>query len=175
VRSAYPSEPEPEFVHTAATSSELTATPKETFKIGRVTASGVFVEFAVPTPKAAPKGLVLGPDGNVWFTEWGANRIGRITPLGLVAEYPVPTANSGLFAGIAPGPDGNVWFTETNKIGRVTPDGSITEFTLPTPNAGAQGVVTGSDGRLWFTEDNANQIGRVEICGRARIGVAVER
>ena len=37
--------------------------------------------------KAEPFSITAGPDGNLWFTEWGANRIGRITPSGVVTEF----------------------------------------------------------------------------------------
>jgi hypothetical protein len=41
---------------------------------------GHVTEFAVPTPGSVPMRIVTGPDGNLWFTEQGANQIGRITP-----------------------------------------------------------------------------------------------
>jgi len=36
-------------------------------------------------------GIAAGPDGNLWFTQWEADRIARVTPGGVVSEYP-PTA-----------------------------------------------------------------------------------
>jgi hypothetical protein len=36
-------------------------------------------------------GIAAGPDGDMWFTEWEADRIGRVTPAGVISEYP-PTA-----------------------------------------------------------------------------------
>ena len=75
-------------------------------------------------PHPAPRGITLGPDGNIWFTEQTGNRIGRITPSRVVAEFSVglsPDANPG---GMALGPDGNVWFVEPgNRIGRITTAG----------------------------------------------------
>src|SRR5260370_769374 len=63
--------------------------------------------------------MAAGRDGNLWFTESGANKIGRITPAGAVTEFAVPTGNSQP-EGITAGPDGSIWFTESNasKIGR---------------------------------------------------------
>src|SRR5262249_43638639 len=46
------------------------------------------------TDGSAPREIVAGPDGNLWFTEQAGNRIGTITPHGVVAEYAIPTANS---------------------------------------------------------------------------------
>jgi hypothetical protein len=37
-------------------------------------------EFSVPTAASNPSGITAGPDGNLWFTEFNANKIGRITP-----------------------------------------------------------------------------------------------
>ena len=42
------------------------------------------------TAGAQPYDIALGPDGNLWFTEFnGGNQIGRITPLGVVTEFAV--------------------------------------------------------------------------------------
>jgi streptogramin lyase len=89
-------------------------------------------EFPLPEAGSRPVGITLGPDGNLWFTEFDGNRIGRITPAGSVTEFPLPSSDSQPFM-IAPGPDGNLWFSEYNatKIGRITPDGVITEYPLP--------------------------------------------
>lgn len=75
---------------------------------------------------------MTGPDGNLWFTELGANKIGQLTPAGTWMEFTVTTVNSWPYA-IAAGPDGNVWFTEylTNRIRRVTSSGTFTEYAVP--------------------------------------------
>jgi streptogramin lyase len=62
-------------------------------------------EFTLPTTGASPRGIVAGPDGNVWFTEFGG-KVGRIQPTGAVSEFSTPTASSGV-TGITTGPDGN--------------------------------------------------------------------
>jgi virginiamycin B lyase len=59
-------------------------------RIGRITTSGTITEFVFPTIDS-PTSIAAGPDGNVWFTEFGhsdstgrflvgGNKIGRITP-----------------------------------------------------------------------------------------------
>jgi streptogramin lyase len=129
-------------------------------------------EYAVPTAASAPNGIVSGPDGNLWFTEFGnpdgtdGNKIGAITVSGAFSEFAVPTPHSGPF-GIASGPDGNLWFTEENagKIGQITTSGVITEFTIPTANSVPLGIASGPDGSLWFTEDVGNKIGRITTSG----------
>src|SRR5262249_36748809 len=104
-------------------------------KIGRVTPTGTFNEFPLPSG-STPYAITGGPDNNLWFTEQGSNSIGKITPTGTITHFPIPTLLSRPF-GITSGPDGNLWFTEANtsKIGRVTPSGSFMEFPLPTSGA----------------------------------------
>jgi streptogramin lyase len=82
------------------------------------TAFGSFTEYALSTVGAGPGSITSGPDGNLWFTEAGANSIGRINTAGQKTDFVVPTYNSSLTS-IATGPDGNLWFTErlANKIG----------------------------------------------------------
>ncbi len=47
--------------------------------IGRITPSGSFSGFGIPTAKSRPEGITTGPDGNLWFTEENVSKIGRIT------------------------------------------------------------------------------------------------
>jgi streptogramin lyase len=130
-------------------------------------ASPLVTEFAIPTPSAAPLSITRGPDGNLWFTEFGADRIGRITPSGVITEFPLPAGFDGP-GRITAGPDGALWFTEHlggTKIGRIAVDGTVTVFTVPTPGAGVFGIAAGSDGNLWFTEQSAIQVGRITPSG----------
>ncbi len=123
-------------------------------------------EFTLPTSSGAPRGIVTGPDGNLWFTEFSGDKIGRITPTGTITEFTVPTASSNP-AEITAGPDGNLWFTEFSgdKIGRITPAGIITEFTVPTTGSEPFGITAGPDGNLWFTEAGGDKIGRITTSG----------
>jgi virginiamycin B lyase len=80
-------------------------------------------EFPIPTSNSTPVGITAGPDGNLWFTEGGANKIGRITTTGVVTEFPVPTPKRQII-GITAGPahTASVWFTEfiANQIGEIS-------------------------------------------------------
>jgi virginiamycin B lyase len=145
---------------------KITQNPLGPSKIGRITTAGTVTEFATPAANSDPRGIAVGPDGNLWFAEAGGNNIGRITTAGVITEFPVPTANSAP-NGIAAGPDGNIWFTEQagNKIGRITPSGTVTEFPIPTSGSSPQGITAGPDGNLWFTEQTANKIGRITTSG----------
>ena len=126
---------------------------------------GAITEFALPTASSSPSDICMGPDGNLWFTEFATGRIGRISRVGAIAEFATLTLNSGP-TGITLGPDGNLWFTEStvNKIGRISPLGEITEFTVPTSDSHPRAITSGPDGNLWFTEQ-ASQIGRITPLG----------
>ena len=76
--------------------------------------------------KAAPgralaDGITVGPDGNIWYTEFKTRRIGRITPAGKITRFGEPARGP---ADITTGPDGALWFTEYgDKLGRHHHDG----------------------------------------------------
>ena len=47
-------------------------------RIGRITPAGAVTEFSSGiSAGSGPQGITAGPDGNLWFTEFGGNRIGR--------------------------------------------------------------------------------------------------
>jgi hypothetical protein len=127
------------------------------------------VEFTVPGAGSQPTGITTGPDGNLWFTEFGSSEIGRITPAGLVEEFVLPAGRGP--DSIVSGPDGLLWFTERSgdRIGRINPNAgnhaaiqaSIVEFTVPGAGSQPTGITTGSDGNLWFTEFGSSEIGRI--------------
>lgn len=126
---------------------------------------GKYTVFDLPKNYAAPHCLAPDPQGNIWFTEIGANRIGRFDPEGKVfTEYLIPTPEAEPH-GITVDKDGIVWFTEAgkDKIGRIDPkNGTITEFPVPAgaKREGAQGGVgrihtpmMGKDGYLYVSNE----------------------
>jgi virginiamycin B lyase len=131
----------------------------------KLTPSGAFTFYTIPTPGANPHGITAGRDGALWFTEFNSNQIGRITTAGVITEFGPVTGSPDR---ITLGPDGNLWFTEPfpfdSRIGRITPSGSITEFLLA---GGAQprDIVAGPDGNLWFTEYGASQLAQITPVG----------
>jgi len=81
--------------------------------VAKMTTAGAFTEYPIPTANSNPTGIAAGPDGNLWFTEYNANKVAKVTTAGAFTEYAVPSANSQLIS-IAAGQDGNLWFTEPN-------------------------------------------------------------
>lgn len=123
-------------------------------------------EFAVaPGAHAAPRAIVAGPDGNLWFVELTGRKVGRITPTGTLTEIPIP--GSFILSGIAVGSDGNIWFSDgfNPQVGNINP-GTLAVTTFPiVQNANATGITAGPDGALWFAEQGAQKVGRITTAG----------
>jgi streptogramin lyase len=120
----------------------------------------------LPDSNSFPRGIVVGPDGALWFAESGTNKIGRMTTSGAVTEFDLPTPGATPYD-IASGPDGNLWFTENSvgQVGRITPAGVVTEFGLSSAFSSPTGITAGPDGNVWFTERSNGRIGRVTPTG----------
>jgi streptogramin lyase len=127
-------------------------------------------EFALPNGGSGPgPAILVGPDGNLWFTELLGDRIGRFSLAdSTITEFQVsrpprlPVGNGNLLI-MTVGPDNNLWFVEFdgNRIGTITLDGNLTEFDLPSPDSAPAGIALGPDGNLWFTEYLGNRIGMI--------------
>lgn len=127
--------------------------------------------YPTPTQGSQPWNIVVGPDGNLWFTEYGASNIGKLDPAtGQIQEFIIPTAGSGPM-GLVAGSDGNLWFTEQqgNNIGRFNiATSTFDEFPIPTANAYPFSIAAGSDGNLWFTESSPDmnaKVGKITMAG----------
>lgn len=110
----------------------------------------------VQLPSAAPTGICVGPDGNLWVSD-SNGYVWKVTT-GLVAT-PYALPGSAPYA-IASGSDGNLWVVDEGgaiqSVWRVTPQGATTQFLLDS-NASPSGLALGSDGNIWV----ADQSGRV--------------
>ncbi len=120
-------------------------------KLARITlplSSSNVTEISVPPPGTGatpePHSLANGPDGNLWFADYGTARIGKINPLGpltpgAMTMYQVPSGAPGTFQAsarpydITAGPDGNLWFTDriNGQIDKSTTNGAITTYVTP--------------------------------------------
>ena len=111
----------------------------------------------------------MGPDGNLWFTEYAVHKLGKITVQGHITQYRIHYTSRQCTKGgvsnpygITAGPDGNIWFTTAGFagcVGKMTMQGHFT--TYPVPASGPAGITTGPDGNLWFTEEAGGAIGRM--------------
>jgi len=134
--------------------------------VALVWCSGVGAQVVRQYPTAEPLSIALGPDGAMWFTQYGYS-VGRIDSSGNVTGFPVPTND---YLDIALGPEGNLWLTRAfggpsgtieAAIVELTPTGLRTEFRV----SDAGGITAGPDGNLWFTEPKSFRIGRITPTG----------
>jgi streptogramin lyase len=138
-------------------------------EVVKMTPGGTFTSYPfTSTLSEIADNMVVGPDGDIWFSDMGTTSIGKIAPDGTITEYPL--APGALPTNITVGPDGNLWFADNSSaIGRITTSGSVEEFksglqTGAVPDA----IAAGPDGNVWFTDQYGNQraIGRVTPSGQ---------
>jgi virginiamycin B lyase len=141
-------------------------------QIGRITTSGTFTEYAIPTANSSPGGITRGHDGALWFTESGPGKIGRITTSGSITEFALP-ASPASPVDIVGAPDGSLRFALTsgspqqsgtgNLVGRITTSGTVTEYSPATQThyIAAVAIVLGPDGNLWIIEAGGQPGGAV--------------
>jgi virginiamycin B lyase len=140
--------------------------------VGHVLPSGEVTEFPILTTAANLGGMVIGPDDNIWFSEWSGRggslpltRIGRVSRDGSnFREFPIPASDNEFYDRIAHylvvGPDANIWFTAgSDALGRITMAGDMTLYLLPPADEcffgqlvgpSPFGLTVGPDGALWL-------------------------
>jgi streptogramin lyase len=124
--------------------------------------------------------IASGPEGTVWFSEYGANglTIARMSPTDLInGEFVVPalrgivTQEAYMLLGLARGSGGDMWFTANVEnhsfVGRVTSAGRFSEFLIPGESYALRGVgiAQGAKGDMWFTNRGEGKIGLVDETG----------
>ena len=132
-------------------------------------APGDVTVFPTTSPVDNARHLVLGDDGNIWFTNGSGSGdvpLGRMTPSGDVTPFRPPGVTHA-FA-ITSGADGNVWFSAFDStdsglvplLGRLDPDTEV--VTTFTSGLTALPVVLtpGPDGDVWFA-DQEGGLGKV--------------
>lgn len=116
-------------------------------RIGRMTPDGALQTFPIPSASGrhglepgapAPRDLVIGAEGAVWFTDPGDNSIGRVAG-GQVTEFPIP-ASTDVAVGEIVSAGSELWFTEKNcaVLGSVDPAASVSPANAPAPLTGSQ-------------------------------------
>ena len=122
--------------------------------------------YKLPNATSSPRGIAVGPDGALWFTEANGKRIGRITTSGSITEFPLGAGASPM--DVTTGGDGNIWFTDAGaspNVSRLVPSTHvITPFALP-GGSSPQGITAAADGNVWLAESGAESIARVTPTG----------
>jgi streptogramin lyase len=146
-------------------------TQNQTHQIGRLDPStGNITEYSAPVAMTdLDSRIVLGPDGNLWFTEIGAIGIFDPSTGTMVKEVALPSTREEPF-GIAVGPDGNIWYTEavfnstftgyvSFGVGVIKTNTQSVIKEIPLAVASEPfGIATGPDGNLWFAVTSAGNV-----------------
>ncbi len=144
----------------------------ETFNkiIGRVTIPDHKISSFTLPKHGGPAGIVAGPGGYLYATEFLAGKVAQIDTSGVVrAEVLLQSGSSP--KGITVGSDGNLYVAEfyTGYIARIAVTGrtfnlgAVTEFKIPTHKSGPWGITSGPDGNIWFAESLSDKIGELQI------------
>ncbi len=130
----------------------------------------------LPGPDSRPEGITLGPDGAVYYADFGGHSIVRTTS-GPGQPFSVP--NDGALgplvdvsgpAFITTGPDNALWFTAFNgTVGRMAAGGGLpVGFTaVASPTANLRGIAAGAANTLWFAEAEGDMLRSVTTSGAA--------
>ncbi|MBV9028427.1 MAG: Virginiamycin B lyase [Candidatus Eremiobacteraeota bacterium] len=139
--------------------------------VGRMTTQGAVTHFTVAAANAQLQGIVSGPDGNLWVTQYVvggsrfSNKVIRVATNGKHSAFTVGYGPKF----ICVGPDKALWFAESsaNAIGRITTSGTFADFPTGYKYAVPSGIATGPDGALWFTDYSGRAgLGRMTTKGR---------
>ena len=130
---------------------------------------GAVTEYCIANPLRSPNGVVVGPDGSVWFGEQALPGLGRLFPNGTVQEYLWPGASStinGYQAGIWGMLfwNGMVWGAnlDDSYLAGVNPTIGATEKVNATGAGLPYLLATSPDGSMWFTSLQAQaRLGKV--------------
>jgi virginiamycin B lyase len=147
-------------------------------QIGRVTTTGTFSEYPLPSRAsvhANPEAITVGPDGAVWFTEPLTGKLGRIDPASHAITEVAGVGGAGRIGGVslAPGPDGRLWTDDVNAVASITTTGTASTYTVPDPNAWVVAVLPGhpggnvveADALAWALDQRGGHIDRITSRG----------
>ena len=121
------------------------------------------------TLPSAPNDLMLDSRGEVWFTEFNADRLGRLDPrTGSTQQYLLAgnkTVQQLAPYGITVDSQGMVWFTEmgVERIGRLDPaTGRIQYFPLPGVHVQLMEITSDTQGIIWATSFSSGLLLRLD-------------
>jgi streptogramin lyase len=129
-------------------------------ELARISPDGSVATFPVPD-QVEPRGIALGPEGNLWFTgargaysgehsySAGVGYVGRVTPAGAFTLFRTPVRGSGPSA-IAAAPNGSLWFVG-GGIGRIGGAGKFGPRYQLRPPTAISGLVFGPEGDAWMS------------------------
>lgn len=147
----------------ASDGTGLWTSETNTQKIAQITTTGVVTEYAVAGASTLGS-LTLGPDGNIWVADSGANKVFVISnQSGTVGTVLKTISTTGTPQQIAAGA-GAVYVTETtatgNLVGKIALNGTLSEYSngLPDNTNPLAGIAFGADGNFYMTESTGSNV-----------------
>lgn len=143
--------------------------------LGRISGSGVYSTYSLPTGIAGVNYIVRGPDGGLWFSS--NHDLVRAIPS--LVNYPVSSSYTN--AGDITSAAGSMWYIESpvatptarSHIGNMTMSGITTDYDIRAlsgyPNLSLTSLATGSDGNIWFNGLSGNFV----VVGNLNISTGV--
>jgi virginiamycin B lyase len=127
-------------------------------------------EYRAPTAMTnLSSQMILGPDGNIWFTEFGAIGIFNPSTASLIKEVTLPHGSTEQPLSITVGPDGNIWYSagilNAKRNGFVSYDIGTINTNLRSLS-GAEiplsvkpyAITAGPDGKIWFVVPRSGNV-----------------
>lgn len=131
----------------------------------KLTATPTIYEYTASGTATSPLGIVTGPDGNLWYTEYDGNKVVRMTTQNV--QTPFGCGACGQLNYITKGPDGALWFNSAaaadDAIYRITTSGTPSLVALA--GTDPTDIKFGPDGQAWYTLDNQSDIGSITPSG----------
>ncbi len=136
----------------------------------------VVTEYDLPRKTIEPHDVIVDPEGQVWYSDFGALFIGKMDPkTGKVTEYPIPKIKDGFPVGtldLEQDHDGNLWVAMMYQGGVARFDkktGTVQTWSVPKEwqtDATQQSFVSPTsmqvDGKVWVKNSDHAQILRLE-------------
>ncbi|MBL8601021.1 MAG: SMP-30/gluconolactonase/LRE family protein [Myxococcales bacterium] len=143
--------------------------------VGSPSAGRIFAVTLEDTPTVTtyvpsagqPNGLTLGPDGALYYSDFGGNQVYRVPPDGMRAA--VTTSAIAQANGVAFGPDGNLYVCSygAGTVLRLTlTDGAETARAVAVRGVGSpDGIAFDSMGRMLITDNGMGRLLRADADG----------
>jgi streptogramin lyase len=137
----------------------------------------IITEYDLPRPTAEPHDVIVGADGNAYYSNFGEQTFGMIDPkTGQHSEWPVPELKKGWptgMLGLRPDKDGNMWLGMMYQGAMAkfdVKDKTFTTFSMPPEMQKDQTQVnmvraeqSHVDGKVWSQNNGFAAIHRLDL------------
>jgi streptogramin lyase len=109
----------------------------------------------------SPRELVVGAEGDLWFSVRNVGAIGRVGPAGGITEYEEGLEGASP-TGLIVGPGGDIWFglkvdNQHSYIGRIDAAGSVTLYGGLLTHTSPDHLALGPEGNVWFVSSGGTR------------------